>query len=277
MHSPVIPFVDAYHSQWLEELDAIAHRLQANQFLHLLVDGAFFPGLHLQVNVNPHMLFEGLPGYSDLVRDVSPFIVNYADLTPELKKRLQHCSGLPMFSAILTVETSGELAGRLSAWCVVKADGQNFNFRFPDTRRLPDILSVLDPTQLAQFGGPASVWMYMARDGRWSAIELTPSDEGIAVEPELSKGQFAQMVDRSEADGILSRLAYFDFRPHSPLKSVQHAVVAGALVAGRHAGIADGLVSEWCRYCLENTSDPSAESLKPLLNQWTNSQEMVEP
>jgi hypothetical protein len=61
-----------------------------------------------------------------------------------------------MVSAIVTLETFVELVDRLAAWCVVEVDDQYFNFRFPDTRRLPDILGVLKPEQIGALLGRKS-------------------------------------------------------------------------------------------------------------------------
>jgi hypothetical protein len=78
---------------------------------------------------------------------------------------LDKCSGWPMMCAIETPESQAELAARLAAWCVVEVDDQRFNFRFPDTRRLPAIFDALTPTQRAEFAGPRDA-VVLHRPGR---------------------------------------------------------------------------------------------------------------
>jgi hypothetical protein len=133
------------------------------------------------------MLFEGLPGFNSATRDVSPFVVTYAPENANLRSMLDACSAWPMVSAITTTESAAELALRLSAWCVVEADGQYLNFRFPDTRRLPDILANLDANQFAEFSGPATEWRYIDRSGKWKCMALTPHHVPPAVDPRLTE------------------------------------------------------------------------------------------
>jgi hypothetical protein len=65
-----------------------------------------------------------------------------------------------MISAITMLETAERFAERLSAWCVVEADGKRYNFRLSDTRRLPDIVGVLSNQQGTEIAGNAIGWRY---------------------------------------------------------------------------------------------------------------------
>jgi hypothetical protein len=150
---------DPYDERWLERLDVPTEAKN----LYLLVDGAFVPGLHRHIKAavpfadSPRLLFEALPGCNDKTRDVSPFLVRYAT-NPALDALLAKCSGFPMISAIETIESQTDVAERLAAWSVVQVEGQHYNFRFPDTRRLQGIFDALTSKQRSEVAGPATRW-----------------------------------------------------------------------------------------------------------------------
>jgi hypothetical protein len=160
---------DPYNEQWLDRLNAPCEDAQLDRSLYLLVDGVFVPGLHRLIKAAlppsdaPTLLFEALPGCNDKTKDVSPFLIRYHPSNAELNALLGKCTGFPMISAIETVERQADLTERLAAWCVVHADGHRFNFRFPDTRRLPGIFRVLTPLQRSELAGPATRWSYVNR------------------------------------------------------------------------------------------------------------------
>lgn len=127
---------------------------------YVLVDAAFVPGLHKKLaNDRKAILFASLPGCTEEAVDASPFVTLLDPADRALKALLLRCDRWPMLSVIATPESLQQLASRLSAWCVVEVDGQRFNFRFPDTRRLPAIFDTLSLTQRAQLLGPAKSWM----------------------------------------------------------------------------------------------------------------------
>ena len=113
-----------------------------------------------------------------------------------------------MLSAIATNDSIDVLAERLAAWCTVATWGNYFNFRFPDTRRLPAIFAALMPQQQRELMGNALSWHYMARNGAWAALPIncTGPAAGITANPRLSEAQFARLVENSEADGVWVRL-----------------------------------------------------------------------
>lgn len=126
------------------------------------------------------VLFALLPGCSEEAADASPFLTPFDPADKTLKALLRRCDRWPMLSVIATPESIEQLVRRLSAWCVIEVDGQAFNFRFPDTRRLPAIVDVLNPTQRAQFLGPATGWTYIGRNGCWHALAVESSSADIA-------------------------------------------------------------------------------------------------
>lgn len=238
--------IDAFAVDLFDRLDARARKLDAGRQLHVLVDGAFHPGLHRFIEDDDKaLLFSLRPGCSDEAKAVSPFVTPYVPNCQRLKALLQRCSEWPMLSVIETSESFGELAARLAAWCVVDADSQRFNFRFADTRRLPGMYTVLNPEQRAGFAGPATSWLYVNRHGQWEAFECRGNGAEQMIDPQLDDRQFAQLVDDSKADELLVLLRdrghdVFD----TPSKS--HALLSTALRAADREKLADDDVLAWC-------------------------------
>ncbi|CDG83774.1 DUF4123 domain-containing protein [Janthinobacterium agaricidamnosum] len=241
---------DPFTPQWITWLDAQAAGLQDTQQLYLLLDGVFIPGLYrtmqrkMAPDQKPTLLFEALPSCNDKTRDVSPFLLAYRG-QPQLSKLLSACSGWPMVSAIVTTESAEQLGRRLAAWCVVEADSQRFNFRFPDTRRLPGIFNALTGEQRAMLCGPASTWFYIGRNGDWATLDVPQVMAPLAESPTLEAGQFGVMVDDSEADGMLARFDYRGLQWQQPHSTI-HALVQQGLKVAAHNQLDSDLWLDWC-------------------------------
>lgn len=254
-------FIDPFQNDCLAVLAERIAALTGQVNVYLLLDGVFVPGMYRTRPFTDggasrvHLLFEALPGCTDEVKDASPFLVpiRHADgvLVDRLASRLAPCSGMPMVSAIATTESLDELGLRLAAWCVVQNDGQRFNFRYPDTRRLPGMYAALTPDQRAQMCGPMDFWSYIGRDGGWADLEVPKQESDIASDPVLDDAQFGRMVDDSAADEVLFRLVYGGFKPGG-LHSVLYATVSSALATARAAGLGEDLIGEWCEYIIRN-------------------------
>lgn len=109
---------------------------------------------------------------------MAPFITQFDPTDSSLVRVLSRCDGWSMVRAIATFETIDRLYERLAAWCVVEVDRQRFNFRFPDTRRLPAIFAALTDKQRAEVTAGAASWRYLDRDGTWSELAcVLPKDE----------------------------------------------------------------------------------------------------
>lgn len=240
--------IDTFKEEFLDILDARAAELSAPDRLYLLVDGAFAPGLHKTVPSEcKKVLFASLPGFNDTTADASPFLTLYLRGDRRMHSLLRRCSGWPMLSSIRTPESLDQLYRRLSAWCVVEADGQRFNFRFPDTRRLPAIFRTLGPSQRAQFAGPVVHWSYLSRDGCWDQLDVSGTSAEPAVDPVLSDQQFAALVDDSRADELLVLLSDRGYEVHKH-PSAGHARVSTALRVAATATLADDDVLSWCAW-----------------------------
>jgi hypothetical protein len=258
------PFAD----DWLDVLKQRFRERPAGHALHVLVDGAFVPGLHRCIAAQcKALLFEGLPASGPATLDVSPFVLSFDPDDRALKAVLRACRGWPMVSAIATPEPLHDLAARLSAWCIIEADGQRFNFRFADTRRLPAILKVLDRGQRAHFAGPAVSWSYIGRDGNWHALALDGSGGAIASAPLLDDAQFAALVEDSRADEVLARLAAHPARgAYRP--SQAHALISSALAPALQAGIGDTELVAWCGWLLAQGRRNDEKDISGLFTAW---------
>lgn len=240
--------IDAFSDGWMEQLDARESCLDPSSQLLLFVDGAFVPGLHKWLPAERKaLLFALLPATNEVSAAASPFLTQYERGDKQLRALLQRCDRWPMLSAIATSESLSQLAARLAAWRVVEADGQRFNFRFPDTRRLPAIFKTLTAQQRAAFAGPIKQWSYVGRDGCWTELPVTGnSGEGEAASI-LDQHQFASLVEDSMADELLVVLrdrGHDVFR--SPSRS--YSLISIALRAALAAQVDDSDVFPWCAW-----------------------------
>ncbi len=259
---------DPFAEDWLDILHQRFRDRPAAHALHVLVDGAFVPGLHRRIGVDRKaLLFEGLPASGPSTLDVSPFIVPFDPEDRALRAVLRKCQGWPMVSVIESPEPWPDLAARLAAWCIVEADGQRFNFRFADTRRLPVIVKTLERAQRGQLTGSAVSWSYIGRDGNWKTLALEGSGEPIATAPRLEDARFALLVEDSRADEVLARLADHPHRgAYRP--SQAHALVSSALAPALEAGLGDGDIVGWCGWLLAHGKRDDEPDIARLFTAW---------
>lgn len=259
---------DPFAEDWLDMLHQRFRDRPAAHALHVLIDGAFVPGLHRHIGVDRKaLLFEGLPASGPSTLDVSPFIVPFDPEDRALRAVLRRCQGWPMVSVIESPEPWPDLAARLAAWCIVEVDGQRFNFRFADTRRLPAILKTLDRAQRGQFAGPAVSWSHIGRDGSWHRLALDGSGGAITSDPQLDGAQFAALVEDSRGDEVLARLA-----THPGLatyrSSQAHALISSALAPALKAGMDDKELVEWCGWLLAHGGGNAIPDIAQLFTAW---------
>ncbi|WP_332876740.1 DUF4123 domain-containing protein [Massilia sp. S19_KUP03_FR1] len=245
--------IDPFSSNWQDRLTSQHAGLAEGRQLFLLIDGAFLPDFYREVEkVSPvSLLFEQLPACSEKMRSVSPFLVSCSPPPVGLGRALGKCSGWPMLSAIETPEPIATLAQRLAAWCIVENDGQRFNFRFPDTRRLPGLFAALSARQRGSLAGPARRWSWIGRDGTWNELGLPEIAQNFAQRPILDHKQFAAMVGDSEVDEAILLL-----RDRGPLPAQRPSEIYGLVSdARRVAGLCrfdPDICLDWCGHCLHN-------------------------
>lgn len=259
---------DPFADDWLDVLQQRFRERPAGHALHVLIDGAFVPGLHRHIAAGrKKLLFEGLPASGPDTLDVSPFVLLFDPGDRTLRAVLRRCQGWPMVSVIETPEPWQDLAARLAAWCIVEVDGQRFNFRFADTRRLPAIVRTLDKARCGQFAGPAVSWSYIGREGRWQKLALDGSGSPIVSDPQLDDAQFAALVEDSRADEVLAKLdAHPKRSAHRP--SQAHALISSALARALEAGISDSGLIAWCGWLLAHSGRDDKTDIARLFTAW---------
>lgn len=263
--------IDPFHPDWQLQLAQWHASLPMGSALFMLIDGAFVPGVFRQLSYacKPILLFEALPGCNDDTRDVSPFLILYDPSNQSLQRVLTHCEGHPMVSAIATTEAIERLGQRLAAWCVVHADGLQFNFRFPDTRRLPAIVYVLTLTQKHALVGSATDWHYVDRNGAWRSLPLPKDDHRIAkVErAELDDAQFARLISDSKADEIWSQLQYRGVAWNG-LPSLRDLLISRAIALADEHRLDDTLLLEWCSQCVTAAGGNNIDAMDLWFAEW---------
>jgi hypothetical protein len=238
--------IDSFNESLFEQLDMRAAKQTAPNALYLLLDGAFVPGLHRKLAAeNKSLLFASRSGCNDETTDCSPFLTRYVAHDKGMRSLLSRCSGWPMVSLIETSESLAQLSNRLSVWCVVDADGQRFNFRFADTRRLPSIVRTLDAAQRAQFAGPATRYSYVDRTGNLGELDIPRATAEPAASPVLNDRQFAALVDDSRADELLVLLGDRGYKVNDR-PSAGHARMTAAIQVAVSSELDEGDVLSWC-------------------------------
>lgn len=278
--------IDGHRPGWIDALfiDGGPLTVPADSKLqrYALLDCAFAPACHRSIqqridSMHWRSLYADAPGASEEVLAHSPVLLNIDAVDgPVLQRVLRQTDALPMLSFLHSVEPLEALAERLSRWCVVDADGQHFVLRFPDTRRLPDVLKVLSAEQLGQFMGAGTAWHFRARDASWQTF-ATPDaplqiQHSVAEAAALTGAQCAALIAASEPDEVAAGLLYLSptyGERHSP--SRLHALCMQGLAA------ADALRLEapmqrmnlcelfWQRPELASTPSRDLDSLRGLL------------
>ena len=262
--------IDAFNEDCLDMLDTRAAELTAPNRLYLLIDGAFVPGLHKTLATEwKSLLFASLPGFSDNAADASPFLTPYIHDDKRMRSLLRRCSGWPMLSLIETPESLAQLAARLSAWCIVEADDQRFNFRFPDTRRLPAIFRTRDCTHREQFAGPAARWSYIGRDSGWYELDVIGVGAEPVTNPVLDSQQFAALVDDSRVDEMLVLLGNREYEVGKH-PSVSHARVSAALLVAVSARLVDDDLPDWCEWYWRHAETGHDCAANAAFQRWQN-------
>jgi hypothetical protein len=260
--------IDTFTPDFIEALEARAAALDPSHQLFLLLDGAFVPGMHRMLRSDAKaILFESLPGCSEETKDMSPFLTPFRPADKTMRRLLKRCDRWPMVSAIETTESLRELSERLAAWCLVQVDGERFNFRFADTRRLPCIVKTVSPAQRASFCGAALRWTYISRDGRWAELKIDGPSAPRAAEPVLDQRQFASLVDDSRVDELMVQLGYRGNATHKhPRRS--HELLTAAIKAATEAELSEEHVLDWCEWFWRRDSLQDRTAAALALESW---------
>jgi hypothetical protein len=146
---------------------------------------------------------------------------------------------------------------------------QNFNFRFPDTRRLPMIFETLTRQQQREFIGTTIGWHYIGRDGSWSSLPLEPSANLLSIPhtTTLDARQFGKLIEDSEPDEIWVQLLDRGVHTHL-LPSQRHALISTALQVADKSRLDDMLKIAWCIECIQASCQSNPDTLQTRLTNW---------
>lgn len=230
---------------------------------HLLIDGVFLPSITSVVKRWPtpvadrYALFcERAHGDANSLA-ASPWLLPITGDTSALRELVARCNRLPAVTLIRSPSDINTLLRRLKRWTVVNCGGMHFNFRYPDTRRLPGIYGVLTDAQRSTLFAD-DAWSFIGRDGRWHHLPpyTAPVKTGtVAVDdvadPELSDPQFAALLADSEADEQLAAI-WQDLPENSLVRTSSrpeevHAWATSALAQANRLSITD--IPERTRLC----------------------------
>lgn len=126
-----------------------------------------------------------------------------------LRQLFAACEGKPMISIIASVLNAAELVRHLRPYLIARTpDTVEWPVRWGDTRVLPALLDTLDEAQCSHLLSPLSRWWAPARDGglvKWDGGVTSPLPGDFDKLP-VSDEIFANLVDTSEADAVLTRI-----------------------------------------------------------------------
>lgn len=253
--------IDPYADDCLDQLLAMV--TASPHPSHLLIDGVFLPSMPSVLKrwpapvSNAYALFnERAHGDAETLA-ASPWLLPCSGHDAAVCQLLATCDPLPAVTLIRSPSDVGSLLTRLKRWTVVNCGGMHFNFRYPDTRRLPGIHRVLTDVQRhTLFGNDA--WSYIGRDGHWH--HLPPNSGSVTAcdkaaqdwgDPALNDVQFADLLADSEPDEQLAAV-WQDLPDDAParttaLPSQAHAWITTALGHATRLKIDD--MAERTRLC----------------------------
>ncbi|MCD4487310.1 DUF4123 domain-containing protein [Chromobacterium vaccinii] len=233
------------------------------QHQYLLFDGALNPKLLQQLRRSGFLwrsVFTQSDDGDEQLMAASPLLMEWqASQQASVERLLMQCDGLPMVSVWHSTESLPELAARLLPWCVVKADDQHFNLRFPDTRRLKGIVGVLDDEQRGQFFGPATLCAAPTRFGAWETLTLPREPLEAADKVTLNAEQTLALIRDGEEDETLFQLQFHRaIRPN--VLADCYPVVEQALSQADKNGI--DAPDDRYQSCLDALRDPAVFNLE---------------
>lgn len=266
--------IQRHDALWLDEL---AQRVAALCTMHeghavyALLDGAFNDDCYRLLTRRGaalawRSLFDLSPEPDKELAAASPILLALPAHSALAWRAVLACTdGWPMFSLIATAETLDALARRLSPWSVVNADGQYFVLRYADTRRLPDVVGVLQPAQHGALFGPAAAWMYRDRSAQWQSLPLPACSAPPLTYVRLDGAQCAALIGASESDEMLAGLMQNDPALVASLApDAAYAAIVQSLAKADQYRITGYDRQSWCRLRLRYPTledDPQCAAL----------------
>lgn len=232
-----------------------------------LVDSAFdYP-----VSEDAPYLHGGLNCYSQEIHqsleNAAPWLVPIEKNAVALKRLIKHCSERPMLSFIASHEPMHQLKATWEeAHWVSDADNERMLLRFADTRTLPNIATILSPSQWAILTQSLEHWLYINREGHLQALPLAPKELLADDEIKFTQHQINDFLSSAEPDAVVDFIAtdMRDVIPEGMKRSVFYALVVQTykLAQKHHVQAFNDIVSLAVAACL--TMGESNQNIKLL-------------
>lgn len=139
------------------------------------------------------------------------FALSLADM-PALERLISATNARPALSVLEIAADAGAPDLRALQWLAdaQSADGTRLYCRYADTRILPNVLKVLDPTQKTWLARTIRRWAWVDRDGSLKSIDITPTDSSAPPHDRggihFDDAQFGTLMQAAEADTLFDVL-----------------------------------------------------------------------
>lgn len=211
--------IDHYSPNWRDQTHASVQRWLAHEqhpYVYLLLDAAFRHDTSLALirrlfpTTSYCSLFQDSPNASESVIASSPLLIAIdSSSLGILGPIVEETTGQPMLSLIVTPEPMDALQKRLCHFLMVTLHETRYLLRLTDTRRLPEILAMLNTEQRLQLTGQMLAWHYVGRDAHWHALQLPPhaGQRPQTLTPvTLSEDQAMTLIDMNRIDALIDGL-----------------------------------------------------------------------
>lgn len=212
--------IDHYPIDWEQQTISSVRawfRHERSPHVYLLLDAAFRHETVLPIirglfkETHWRSLYQDSPNTSERVLAISPLLLHITEGNLQTLQCLQEATeGNPMLSMIVSCESMEQLWQRLSAFRLVTIHDERYVLRLSDTRRLPQIVSMLTPAQKSHLTGGMLSWSYIGRDGLWKTLELDV--QPMTLSPRLSEPlklndqQITTLLDMNRIDTLIDAL-----------------------------------------------------------------------
>lgn len=149
-------------------------------------------------------------------RSIAPVLIELTSddqdvLRGQVLRLLRHCRGRPMLSFIRTeIDPEALRDSWQNVLEIETEDGQSFLLRFPDTRTIPAIASVLPSSAWHRLSRNVGRWLYVDRSGKLQSLppstaESTPEDDK-KNSIRITDKALAELLESSQPDALADAL-----------------------------------------------------------------------
>ena len=212
--------IDHYSNDWEERTVSIIRKWlshESSPHIYLLLDAAFRHETAIQLvrkllpDAGWRSLYQDAPNTSERILAASPLLLTLnEDNLHILEAVAKETTGKPMLSMIVSRESMEHLWLRLSGFRIVTVQNTRYVLRLSDTRRLPEIFTMLTNEHRASLTGGILEWRYIGRDGLWHKMDIAPisaaSTPRLSRPLEFKNSQLATLLEMNRIDAFLDGL-----------------------------------------------------------------------